>query len=266
MATYNKSDAMIGAGILLVLFAVITFFTSLRFVGTGEVGVVTRFGKVTGRELNEGVHLVLPWLFERASIYDVKVQKQEADAAAASKDLQDVNSTVVLNYRIEPGRVSEIHQNIGPSYLQTVVEPAVQEVFKASSAQFTATELITQRTRVKDDAQRLLVERLGQYGIVVQDISITNFTFSPEFTQAIEKKQVAQQQAEQAVFEAQRAKEQANATIESAKGQAEAQRLQQATLTPLIIQKQWVGKWDGKLPQYVGGSEAGLFINLPTTQ
>lgn len=246
-----KSSKGIIALLILTPFLLFTLLASIARVGTGEIAVMTRFGRVTGQELGEGIHLKNP--LDKANKYDVKVQKEQAEAAAASKDLQDVNSTLVINYSLEAGRVSEIHQNVGEIYKEKLIDPAIQEVFKAATAKYDATTLITDRAGVKKEAFELLRDRLDPYGITVLDLSITNFSFSPEFAKAIEDKQVAQQNAEKAKFNAQKAEQDAQAEINRAKGSAEAQRLQQQTLTPLLVQKQFIEKWDGKMPVVVGG-------------
>lgn len=243
--------------ILVFLVPVIlgTLLASVARVGTGEIAVLTRFGRVTGTELGEGIHLKNP--VDKVNKYDIKVQKEETEAAAASKDLQDVNSTLVINYSLEAGKVSEVHRTVGPLYKEKLIDPAIQEVFKSSTAKFDATQLITDRPAAKAQAFEQLRDRLGEYGIIVQDLSLTNFSFSSEFSKAIEAKQVAQQQAEQAKFNAQKAEQDAQAEINRAKGSAEAQRLQQQTLTPLLVQKQFIEKWNGKMPVVVG-SEGNL--------
>jgi regulator of protease activity HflC (stomatin/prohibitin superfamily) len=221
--------------------------SSIKTVGTGRIAVITRFGKVTGRELGEGAHMIFP--FDRANVYDIRVQKETAAAKAASKDLQDINSELVINYRIKPGEVSNIHRTIGPEYSFKLIEPAVQEVFKATTAKYDATQLITDRASVKAEAQKLLVNRLSKYGIIVVDISITNFSFSDDFSKAIEAKQVAQQNAERAKF-----------NLEASRIDAEAQQAQSATLSELYLKKQAIEKWDGKMPNYIGG---GSVFNIP---
>jgi len=113
--------------VLAIIVAVIALLTGIRQVGTGQLAVVTRFGKVTNRELGEGIHLVSPFGVDQVSRYDVKVQKDESQVSAASKDLQDVTGTVALNYRIDANRVSQIHQEIGPSFALKLIEPALQE-------------------------------------------------------------------------------------------------------------------------------------------
>lgn len=240
-------------GIALIALAVFFVLSSVRFVDTGEIGVVTRFGKVTGREVSEGAHLVMPFGIDQVNIYDIKIQKETEEARSSSKDLQDVNSTLTLNYSLEPGRIKDIHQNVGTNYREKLIVPAVQEVFKASSAKFSANELITQRAEVKNDAQTLLSERLAEFGIIVDELSITNFEFSDTFVQAIEDKQIAEQNAQRAKF-----------NLEASKTDAEAQQVQAETLSPLFLQKQAIEKWDGKLPEYLGGGET--VFNIPLTE
>jgi regulator of protease activity HflC (stomatin/prohibitin superfamily) len=219
-------------------------------IRTGQVGVVTRFGGVTGRELSEGLHVVLPIGIERVSRYDVRVLKEETqDVAAATQDLQDVRATVVLNYRLDRNQVSEIHKTIGRDFREKLIDPATSETFKAAASRFTASEMITSRAAVKKDAYEALKSRLYRYGVIVEDLSITNFSFSDAFTKAIEDKQVAQQNAERAKF-----------NLEAAKTDAQAQEAQRQTLSPELLQKWAIEKWDGKMPQYTGG---GTVFNIP---
>ncbi len=235
--------------IVFVVILVLALLTSIRQVNTGQLAVVTRFGKVTNRELGEGIHLVMPFGIERVARYDVKVQKDESEVSAASKDLQDVTGTVALNYRIDAKRVSQIHQEIGPNFALKLIEPALQETFKATSAKYSASELITNRSEVKSEALKGVKERLEQYGIMVDDLSIVDFKFSPAFAKAIEEKQVAQQNAERSRF-----------NLEAAQIDAQAQQAQSLTLSPLYLQKQAIEKWNGTMPQYLG---SGTVFNIP---
>lgn len=241
-----RRHSLIAGGIALLL---IVFLTSIRMVGTGQVGVVTQYGRVTGRELSEGISLVLPLGINSVTIYDIKVQKETVASNAASGDLQDVTSEIVLNYAIERGSVSSIHQTIGVNYVDKIITPAINEVFKAASAEYTAAQLITERSKVKSVAQSNLKERLAPYGISIKELSIVDFQFSSNFSKAIEEKQVAQQNAERAKF-----------NLEAAKTDAEAQRAQSETITSQYLQKQAIEKWDGKMPQYLGG---GAVFNIP---
>lgn len=243
----SRKIALIVLGAVLLLWLILS---SIVTIGTGKIAVMTRFGRVTGQELGEGFHLKNP--LDKANGYDIKVLKEETDAAAASKDLQDVKSTLVINYRLEAGRVSEIHKTVGVLYKEKLIDPAVQEVFKSATAKFDATQLITDRPAVKADAYNELVNRLGRYGIIVQDLSITNFSFSPEFTSAIEAKQVAAQEAERAQF-----------NLDRANLDAQAQNAQKTSLSAELLQKYAIDKWDGKMPLYVGGDSV---FNIPLGQ
>lgn len=242
----TRKKVVIVLGIVIVLIAL---FTGIRQVGTGQLAVVTRFGKVTNRELGEGLHLVSPFGVDQVSRYDIKVQKDESEVSAASKDLQDVTGTVALNYHLDAKKVSQVHQEIGPMFAVKLIDPALQETFKATSAKYSASELITNRSEVKNEALKGVKDRLEKYGIVVDDLSIVNFKFSPAFAKAIEEKQVAQQNAERSQF-----------NLQAAQIDAQAQQAQAVTLSPLYLQKQAIEKWDGKMPQYIG---SGSVFNIP---
>lgn len=238
--------------VIVVFFVVVGLLSSIKVIGTGQVGVVTQFGKVTGRELDEGLSLILPFGMNKVTVYDIKLQKQTVDSKAASSDLQDVSSQLVLNYNLRRDNISRLHQTIGRSYEDKVITPAINEVFKAAAAKYTASELISQRSALKADTQKIISERLKKYGITVDELSLTNFEFSQNFSKAIEDKQVAQQNAERAKF-----------NLEAAKTDAEAQKAQSETLSQEYLQKQAIEKWDGKMPEYLGG---GSVFNIPLTK
>lgn len=252
---------------VLILLALITFFSSMRSVDTGRVGVVTAYGQVTGRELTEGLSWVLPWGLNNVTEYDIKTQKVEATSQAAIKDLQDVNATIVLTYNLNRGKISEVHQQVGANFQQVEIDPQVQEAFKAVAARYTASELITERARVKEEVLKSLQDRLeksGRYNI--QDIAITNFTFSAEFNKAIEAVQIANQNVARARQELETVRVQAEKDIAAAQGAAEAQRLQQQTLTPELLRKmelenqaKAIEKWNGVQPTTVADGSNLLF-------
>lgn len=235
--------------VVVIVLLLITLFTSMRFVDTGKIGVVTSFGQVTNRELGEGFSWVAPWGFNSVTEYDIKVQKETASTTAATKDLQDVTAEVVLNFKLNRGDVSKIHQTVGAEYKDKLISPALSETFKGASSKYNAGELITERAALKADVNKELKARLEKYGIVVEDVSITNFKFSDSFSKAIEDKQVAQQNAERAKF-----------NLEAAKTDAEAQKAQSETLSSEYLQKLAIDKWDGIMPQYVGGDSV---FNIP---
>lgn len=256
-------------GFLLIVGG--TLVASIRFVSAGERGVLLRWGAVQGTILSEGIHLVNP-ISDTVVNMNIKVQKDEINTEAASKDLQIVSATIATNYHLNPDKVNDIYKNVGINYLDTVITPSIEESVKAATAKFTATELLTKRQEVKADISAQLKERLTKYDIIIDDVSITNFQFSDEFNAAIEKKQVAQQEAERAEYLRQKAEIEKETAILQAQGEAEAQKLQAQSLTPEVIEKlkidrdlQAIYYWDGKLPAYVGGDNIP-FIDLRPSQ
>lgn len=258
----------IGIAVLLVLFFVFCF----RTVGAGQVGIVTRFGEVN-RVQTSGIAVKAPWPIERMHKMETRVQKDEQDASAATSDLQDVNAKLALNYALDNATALQVYKELGPEYKDRVVTPAVQESFKQASAKYTAQELITKREEVKKIAYEVIRERLNKYGIRVVDLNIVNFTFSTEFNAAIEAVQVANQNVAKARQELETTKVEAEKAIEAARGQAEAQRVQQQTLTPELLQKytidaqnRAIDKWNGVLPTTNAGGAGGLLFNIPANR
>lgn len=261
--TKNVTKVTKGAWITggVVLFALWFLLFCFRTVGAGQVGIVTRFGEVN-RTVSSGIAIKAPWPIEHLVKMDTRVQKEQQESSAATSDLQDVKATLALNYKIDSKTALELYKNIGPDYVDRIILPPLQESFKASSAQYTATQLITERNAVKGKAYDLIKDRLGKYGIEVIDLNIVNFSFSAEFNAAIESVQVANQNVAKARQELETTKVDAEKTIASAQAAAEAQRLQQQTLTPEILQKQAIEKWNGVLPVY--STNGSTFFNIPT--
>lgn len=228
----------------LILFFFIFCF---RTVGAGEVGIITRFGDIN-RTATSGIALKLPWPIEGIQKMETRVKKDDIQSAAATSDLQDVQATITINHTVDNATAIEVYKEVGVDYIQRVIVPIVQESFKAASAKYSAQELITKRAEVKQVAYNSIKERLDKYGIRVVDVSITNFTFSKEFNDAIEAVQVANQNIAKARQELETTKIEAEKTIATASAQAEAQRLQQQTLTPELLQKYAIDKWNGVLP------------------
>jgi regulator of protease activity HflC (stomatin/prohibitin superfamily) len=251
----------ITGGIVLLFVAI--FLKPFAIVNAGERGVVMRLGQVQDTVLSEGIHPLVP-IVTSVKRLSVRVQKNDFKADAASKDLQKVTTELTVNWHMDPRRVNKIYQQVGDSeqIVNGIVTPAVSEVLKAATAKKTAEEIITKRTELKDEIDNNLKKRLAAYGLLVDDVSLVNFSFSPEFSKAIESKQIAEQEAKQAEFVALKATKDAEAEVNRAKGQAEAQRLQRQTLTPELLQKQAIEKWNGQFPTVMGGSGALPFINL----
>lgn len=252
---------ILGIGLIL---AVIIFIVVWPFgiVEAGERGVLLRWGAVTGKIFNEGLYMRIP-LADRIEIMDVKIQKEEVLATAASKDLQTVESRVALNYHIDPSRVANIYQEIGINYNVRLIDPALQESVKSTTAKYTAEELITKREEVRDAIRAHLVEKLEPRGILIDDFNIVDFQFSASFNQAIELKVTAEQSALAAKNKLEQIKFEAEQQVAEARGKAEALRIESAALqsSPQILELRALEKWDGKLPS-VMGSGATPFINV----
>jgi prohibitin 2 len=258
---------------LLMIVAVIIGFLFLNpwvQVGAGERGVVLNFGAVQKDVLGEGLHFRIP-IMQRVVRVDVKVQKAQTDAAAASSDLQDVSSTVAINYHIIPDKANIVYQSIGTQFKERIIDPAVQEVVKAVTAKYTAEELITKRPAVSDAMKLLLTERLLEHNIAVDAFSIVGFSFSKIFMEAIESKQTAEQLALKAKRDLDRIKIEAEQKITAAKAEAESLRLQRANISTDLIELRKIeanlraiDKWNGILPQ-VTGAGAVPFIGVGET-
>jgi prohibitin 2 len=179
---------------LLPIICAIGVIVSVGTVDAGFRGVVLRFGAVTERTVGEGLYFITPGM---DTVEQVNVQNQiyETPVNGASRDLQDVQAIVAVNYRVNPTEVNRVYQNLRQDYVLRVIAPTVQESMKAITANFIAEDLISQRPKVKTDVEAAMRDRLAQNGITLESVSIINFTFSEAFTTAIEAKQVAAQRA-----------------------------------------------------------------------
>jgi regulator of protease activity HflC (stomatin/prohibitin superfamily) len=256
-----KVGVFIAGGIFLLLGAIL--FRPFAIVNAGERGVIMQFGKVQDGVLDEGIHPIIP-VVTSVKRLSVRVQQNTFNADAASKDLQRVTTELAINWHIDPARVNKIFQQVGDQQqiVTGIITPAVSEVLKAATAKKTAEEIITKRTDLKEEIDRNLETRLAAYGVIVDDVSLVDFAFSPEFSRAIEAKQIAEQEAKQAEFIAVKASKEAIGEVNRAKGQAEAQRLQRLTLTPELLQKQAIEKWDGRFPTVMSGNGTLPLINI----
>ncbi|WP_296705528.1 prohibitin family protein [Algoriphagus sp.] len=249
--------------VLFLLFA----FKPWAQVGAGERGIVLNFGAVQNTVLGEGIHFKIP-IVQTVELMDVKIQKAITDAASASSDLQDVDLSVALNYHVIPDRANIVYQSIGIEFKERIIDPAIQEVMKAVTARYTAEELITKRPAVSTEMKDALTSRLLESNIAVDAFSIVSFSFSKTFTDAIEAKQTAEQNALKAKRDLDRIKVEAEQTIAAATAEAEALRLQKMNISPDLIELRKIEanlkaieKWNGILPE-VTGAGAIPFIGV----
>ncbi|XHH10318.1 MAG: prohibitin family protein [Candidatus Bathyarchaeia archaeon] len=276
--------------IIIVMLALVTvgiLVSAYQTVPTGYQGVVLQWGNPV-RSVSSGLNLITP-IAEDIALVNIQVQKTTAQESAASSDLQEVSTSVTVNYQLDANYARDIYTNLRDQYESRVILPAMQDALKAATAKFQASELITQREAAKNLFLNLLQEKLDQYHIKVVSVSITDFQFSESFKMAIEAKVTAEQNAlaaknklEQIGYEAQQqviqatanstaiitiAQANANATIISANATAQAVEIIQAQLTPEYIQYLYAIGWDGKLPIYwSSGNSTAPFLLLPVDQ
>jgi prohibitin 2 len=271
MTSAMKKGPLRSVLITIAILLVLLFFRPWVQVGAGERGVVLNFGAVQDTVLDEGLHFRMP-IQQKVAIMDVKVQKAVTDAASASSDLQDVTSSVALNYHVVPDKANVVYQTLGVEFKERIIDPAIQEVMKAVSARYTAEELITKRAAVSEAMRENLAERLLAYNIAVDAFSIVSFSFSKVFTEAIEAKQTAEQLALKSKRDLERIKIEAEQKITAARAEAESLRLQRANISPDLIELRKIEanlkaieKWNGILPQVTGGG-AVPFIGVGELQ
>jgi len=247
-------------GIAIAIFIMIVN-SPLGTIGAGERGVQLRFGAVTGKVFDEGLYFRIPFI-ESVHKMDVRIQKDEVVASAASKDLQIVTSKIALNYHLDPNAVDKIWQEVGKDYNSRIIAPSIQEAVKAESAKFTAEELIIKREEVKEQIKANLTIRLRERSIIVDEFNIIEFEFSQAFNEAIEAKVTAEQLKLKADRDLDRIVIEAEQKVADAKGKAEALRIEAVALrqNPQVVELRWIEKWDGKVPLYWG--EASPFIGI----
>lgn len=250
----NKKKILIG---IIVGVVIIILFSSITTVPTGYVGVKTRFGQVQNTVINEGFNLKIPFI-EKIVKIDCRTKKVEVTSSSASKDLQDVSIKIVVNYSVNKDSANKLYQEVGIDYEQILVQPAILESIKTVTAQYTAEELITKRQEVSNLMQNTLKEKLDLKGFNIVDLSITDLNFSEAYNQAIEDKQVAQQNAQKAEYELEKAKKENEIKIENAKAEAEVMRQQNEQITEQTLklkelenQAKLIEKWNGQLPTTV---------------
>ncbi len=265
---YRVKEGMRKVPMPLLVAAVVLFVLMFAkpwvTVGPGQRGVVMNFGAVQPGVLDEGLHMRIP-IMQEVAMLDVKVQKAVTDTVAASADLQDVTSTVALNYHLVPDKANVVYQAIGSSYKERIIDPAILEVVKAVTARYSAEELITKRPQVSEAMRLALTERLKEYNIAVDAFSIVAFSFSKVFAEAIEAKQTAEQLALKARRDLERIKIEADQKITAAKAEAESLRLQRANISADLIELRRIEanlkaieKWNGILPQVTGSGGVPL--------
>ena len=270
--------SLLMAAAVLVCVGAVTL-SCIQTVPTGHTGVVTTFGRVENTTLDSGVHFVLPW--QNVVKMDNRVQKETAELPCFSSDIQEVNLTYTINFQIKKSDAQNIYRTIGVDYYHTVIQPCITESVKVVTARYTAEQLVGKRNELAAAIEVDLAEKLLKYNIELVSTSIENMDFTNAFTDAVEAKQVAQQnklraetEAEQKVIEAKAAAEvrKVNADAEAyevrakAEAEAEANRMISESLTQELINYTYAQSWNGKLPTVMTGEGSSMIPVLDVNQ
>lgn len=251
----------------LIVLLIINPFTT---IDAGERGVVLRWGAFEGRVFEPGLHLVVP-IAESVVKMDVRSNKYTIESSEAySKDLQVVNIESAMLYQLDPAQVGKIYQEIGPAFEEKVIQPSLEAAIKQTIAKYTAEEILNQRALVQNEIEETVRASVAPSHIIVSQFSMVNESFSPAFEAAIERKQVAEQDAKRAENELKTAKIQAEQRVAQAQAEATAIKLQSeaanndkyVALKALEVQVEAVRKWNGQLPTTMVPGSSLPFINV----
>jgi regulator of protease activity HflC (stomatin/prohibitin superfamily) len=270
------SNVALFAGILIP--AGIVIMSIFVVIPAGQVGVKVLFGNVESKPLQEGLNIIWNPLYDVIKM-DARVVKFQDKYDAASKDQQIVHVTMALNFRLLPDRAPEVYKNIGLNFVNVIVSAAAPEVLKANTAKHNVAEILQQRQLIKIDVQKGLTEWLERYGLALNEVSLSDIRFDKKYEEAVENAQIAERNSVAADWNAKAKiatlRGDGEAEMEKAKGEAAATRLRgdaeeyynnkvSSSLRPVIIQQQYLTKWDGKLPQFMTGGGQGPLLMLPS--
>ncbi|PLS19760.1 HflC protein [Bacillus sp. M6-12] len=253
-----------------------TAVNSFAIIPAGHRGVLMTMGAVEDKVMKEGFNIKAPF-FQSVEEMEVRVQKMEAETTASTKDLQNVVTHIVVNFELNPNAVNIVYQEVGFDYEQRIITPAVAESLKAVTAKYKSDELISKREEVSQMVKEALGKKMEKYNILLTDINIKDFTFSKNFNDSIEQKQIAEQKYLKAQRDLERIEIEAQQKVETAKAEAKSLELKKQSVTEdlvrlkeievkermLEVQEKAIDKWDGKMPNVTGG--AVPFINAELT-
>ncbi|MFT5037397.1 MAG: regulator of protease activity HflC (stomatin/prohibitin superfamily) [Candidatus Azotimanducaceae bacterium] len=250
--------------VILTFIVVGLLFSAFVIIDAGERGIVLRLGKIE-RIIEPGISFRIP-LVDQVVKMEVRTIKEEVSASAASNDLQIVTSNVAIQYNLIPGDVGLLYEEVGTSYRERIISPAIQDAIKATTANFNAEELITKRNDASQQMEEILKARLLETHINVSNVDIVHFNFSDSFNEAIEAKVTAEQDALREENRLRQIEFEAQQTIETAKAEAESIRIQAQAIQQQggkdFVQLRAVEKWNGILPTHFVPGSSIPFLNL----
>ena len=241
-------------GWAVVLLAVILLWNSFYIVKSGQAGIERTNGAATG-VTDAGLHLKIP-IFQSVVKADIQTQKAHAPSEAGTRDMQIVSTAVALNYHLDRSQLSSIYTHTGLDVEDRIIDPRIQEVVKASVAKYSADQLLAQREALRAEIASSLRASLAPYHIIVEDIQITDFSFSKTYDAAIEAKQTAEQNALKAKNDLDRIKVEAEQRVTTASAEAQAIKIQSEAIKENggaeYVRLKAIEKWNGELPKYTG--------------
>lgn len=265
MNELNKEEVKkYGCGCVIVfaiIFTIITLFSSFKTVKSGEIGLRVRFGKIVDSKLTEGFNFKIPYI-EKIVKVNIKTQKAELETESSTKDMQAVKINLAVNFKVEKDQAVKLYKNVGNSYKDTILIPAIQESVKSAMSKYSAEEVITKRNEVSEECLRVLQSKVKKYGLTIQDFNIVDLQFSEAYKQAVEEKTIAEQKVLTAQQNLERARVENEQKVIEADATRQVNELLNQTITEDILLKQFIEKWDGKLPQTYAGNDILSIFNL----
>lgn len=256
ISTDMKKTKFVISAVCLVASALIASFT---IVPSGSSGVRVTLGKVSDTVMESGLNFQIP-LVQKTVVVNNQVQREDVQGEAASKDLQTVTYNVSVNYNVIASESAELYRTVGKSWSEVIIRPAIQESVKSAIAEYTAEELITDRTSVSNLMLEEINTRMKEYGINIAEINIITMDFSPEFDAAIEAKTVATQQVLTEQQNLEKAKVIAQQKVVEAQAEAEANKTKSESITDEILMNEFLSRWNGVMPYVIGSN--GLMLDV----